>query len=118
MAYMSQEHKKELAPKIKSICKNYGVRATLGVRHHSTLVLNIWESGIDFLDGKEGDEQVNPYHIENHYNGKAKNFLVEVRDAMMEGNHDRSDIMTDYFDVGWYININIGQWNKPYKLKK
>jgi hypothetical protein len=31
-------------------------------------------------------------------------------------NHDNSDIMTDYFDVGWYLNINVGGWNKPYTV--
>ncbi len=30
--------------------------------------------------------------------------------------YDNSDIMTDYFDVAWYVDINIGKWNKPYKL--
>jgi hypothetical protein len=24
--------------------------------------------------------------------------------------------MTDYFDVGWYIEINVGKWNKEYNL--
>jgi hypothetical protein len=37
---------------------------------------------------------------------------------MMVGNHDRSDIQSDYFDVGWYVDINIGRWNKPYALVK
>ena len=41
MAYMNQEKKKELAPLIKSICKKHGIKATLGVRHYSELVLNI-----------------------------------------------------------------------------
>jgi hypothetical protein len=36
---------------------------------------------------------------------------------MMVGNHNRSDIMSDYHDVGWYVDINIGQWNKPYILE-
>jgi hypothetical protein len=35
---------------------------------------------------------------------------------MVVGNHDRSDSMTDYFDVGWYISINVGKWNKPYEM--
>jgi len=33
---------------------------------------------------------------------------------MNEGNHDNSDIMTDYFDVGWYISVRLGKWDKPY----
>ena len=116
MAFMNQEKKKELAPKIKEVCKKYGVKATLGVRHHSTLILNIKSSDIDFhlIEADCGYKQVNQYHIEYHYTGKAEKFLNEVIAAMMEGNHDRSDIMSDYHDVGWYIDINIGQWNKPY----
>jgi len=26
--------------------------------------------------------------------------------------------MTDYFDVGWYNDIRIGDWNKPYQMVK
>jgi len=34
------------------------------------------------------------------------------------GNHDRSDIQSDYFDVGWYKSVNIGKWNKPYEVTR
>ena len=49
MAYMSQENKASKAPKIAAICKQFGVKATLAVRHHSTLVLNISSGPIDFI---------------------------------------------------------------------
>ena len=49
MAYMSQEKKAEIAPAIKAICKKYGVKASVAVRHHSTLVLNIKSGKIDFI---------------------------------------------------------------------
>ena len=34
----------------------------------------------------------------------------------MKGNkwYDKSDAMVDYFDTAYYIDINIGKWNKPY----
>jgi hypothetical protein len=35
---------------------------------------------------------------------------------MNAGNWDKSDIQTDYFDVGWYIDVNVGRWDKPYAL--
>ena len=37
---------------------------------------------------------------------------------MNDGNHDNSEIQYDYFDVGWYIDVNIGRWNQPYQLIK
>lgn len=123
MAYVSQELKKSLAPVIKRICQKHGVKATLAVRNHSTLVLNVKSGSIDFFGdlANEGCDrrfgiQVNPYHYKNHFSGKSQKFLSEVIPAMNKGNHDNSDIMTDYFDVGWYIDVNIGKWNKPYEL--
>ena len=134
MAYVSQDRKKELAPAIKAVCKKYGVKATLAVRHHMTLVLNIKSGSIDFIsnfnktvsdrpggfrDGfvAENYIDVNTHWYHEHFDGKAKKFLSEVINAMNNGNHDNSDIQSDYFDVGWYIDVNIGSWNKPYILE-
>lgn len=114
MAYMSQEHKARLAPTIKSICKKYGIKASLAVRNHSTLVLNIKEGKIDF----GGDSiQVNTYWVHDHYEGVARRFLEEMVEAMKGPDFfDESDAMTDYFHRSHYIDINVGQWNRPYQL--
>jgi hypothetical protein len=119
MAFVNQQKKAELAPGIKAVLKKFAVRGTIAVRNHSTLVLNITESAIDFFANREehrGYAQVNVYGMNERYTGVALEFLKEVYAAMSAGNHDRSDMMTDYFDVGWYIDINIGSWAKPYKL--
>jgi hypothetical protein len=115
MAYISQDRKKELTPAIKAVLKKYDVKASISVDNHSTLVVTIASSGIDFLKGTDRDHiSVNTYWIEDHFTGRTKDCLLELKAAMMTGNHDNSDIMTDYFDVGWYIDIKIGKWNKPY----
>ena len=128
MAYVSQELKAKLAPKIKAICKKYGVKASLAVRNHSVLCLNIKSGKIDFINDynlnngnrlhspAKGSIQVNPYWYRDHFDGAAREFLSAVIPAMNAGNHDNSDIQTDYFDVGWYIDVNIGRWNKPYTV--
>ncbi len=131
MAYVSQENKKSKAPAIKEICKRYGVKATLAVRNYSTLVLNIASGSIDFIGNYNatlaGDEYARPYHSEQknyldvnhrhfdkHFTGVAKDFLTEVLAVMEKGNYDNSDSQTDYFDVGFYIDVNVGRWDKPY----
>lgn len=139
MAYMSQERKKSLTPAIKAVLKKYGVKGTLAVNNHSTLVLNIKSGSIDFIENfiqtdgegisarrmsqdqidyirKNRSLDVNPYWYKEHFSGKAKAFLSELLPVMNNGNHDNSDIQTDYFDVGWYVDVNIGKWNKPYVL--
>ena len=137
MAYFNQDRKQERAPVIKAILKKYGVKGSLAVRHRSTFVLNIKSGSIDFIENyiktdadknygnKMSADQVayirnnkaldvNPYWYQEHYTGEALSFLKEVFKAMNAGNHDNSDVQTDYFDVGWYVDVNIGQWNTPY----
>jgi hypothetical protein len=122
MAYVSQEMKKKLAPAIKTILKKYGIKGTLAVRHHSTLVLNIKSGKIDFAKDSTSDNynyQVNTYWTDTHYQGKAKKFFAEVIAAMKGPEFfDHSDAMSDYFHVSHYIDINLGDWNKPYVLEK
>lgn len=140
MAYFNQERKAERAPVIKAILKKYGVKGSLAVRNHSTFVLNIKSGKLDFIENfiatdanvmhgrkmsqdqiayirKNKSLDVNPYWFKEHYTGEVLAFLTEVFAAMNNGNHDNSDIQTDYFDVGWYVDVNIGNWNKPYVLE-
>jgi hypothetical protein len=113
MAYMSQENKKALTPGIQAVLKKHNMKGTVAIRHHSTLVVTIQKGLIDF----KGKDNVNEYYIAENYakNPAARDFLLELKEAMNVGNHDRSDSMSDYFDVGWWISINIGKWNKPYE---
>lgn len=133
MAYMNQERKAARTPAIKAVLKKYGVKGSLSVRNHSTLVLTLKSGKIDFIGNSNrvcgndhyqvsrgftpntsGYSDVNPYWFKEHYDGKALSFLKEVFTIMNDGNHDNSDIQSDYFDVGWYSDVNIGKWNKPY----
>lgn len=117
MAYMSQEKKKALAPAIKNILREHGLRGSLKVYHHSTLVLTINSGAIDF-PLTLGSADVNTYHVNSHWEGKAKDALNALVEVMNVGNHDRSDLMSDYHDVGWYVDIKIGTWEKPYVFEQ
>jgi hypothetical protein len=135
MAYFNQERKAQLAPAIKAILKKYKVKGSLAVRNHSSFVLNIKSGAIDFIGNynntvaaqpggfRSGNPavkslDVNPYWYQEHFDGRALDFFKEIFAAMNLGNHDRSDIQSDYFDVGWYVDVNVGAWNQPYELAK
>lgn len=141
MAYMSQEMKKELAPMIKAVLNKYGVKGSISVDHHSSLVVTLKEGVLDFIgqaneDNKvlcerrgqvfyeiKNEYQANPYYAHESGSKKIGSFFKELVAAMngqgsKVANHDNSDIQSDYFDVGWYISINVGKWNKPYVLVK
>ena len=135
MAYVSQDMKKALAPNIKAICKKYGIKASLAVRHHSSLVLNIRAGNIDFIGNSNWVDRerhldlrpnytpadkyisVNPYWYQDHFDGTALAFLNEIIPAMKGPNYfDESDAQIDYFHRSHYFDVNIGSWDKPYEL--
>jgi len=136
MAYMNQEKKAKISEVIKPILKKYGVKGTLSVQNHSTIVLTVKSGKIDFIgnsnrvcNDRYGESRgyrpsathidVNPYWFQDHFDGKAKAFLTEAFKALKsQGWYDRSDAQTDYFDTAYYTDINIGKWNKPYVLEQ
>ena len=113
MAYMNQERKAKLAPAIKAVLKKYGMKGTIAVRDYMVLVVNIKEGKLPF----DAYEQVNPYYVNELYEGDKRNFLKELLTAMRGDMwYDNSDAMIDYFDTAYYMDINVGKWNKPYTL--
>lgn len=135
MAFMSQENKKRKEAALKTIIPK-SWRWSLAVDHHSTLVLTIWEAPVDLIAAinkrasetyrpeffaarvRENHAQVNHYVLSNQFEGATLELFEKIKAACMEGNHDRSDIQSDYFDVGWYFQIDIGRWNKPFVVKQ
>jgi hypothetical protein len=138
MAYMNQERKAKIVAAVKPILAKYGVKATFAVRSHSTICLNIKSGKIDFIENYietdknksyakyMSDDQiayirknkmidVNPYWFQEHFSGKAKAFLTEVFKAMKSADwFDHSDVQTDYFHTAYYVDVNVGAWDKPY----
>jgi hypothetical protein len=121
MAYMNQAKKAKIAANLKPILKKYGVKGSLSVRNHMAICLTITEGKIDFnkdygADSKFGI-QVNPYWYQEHFTGRAKEFFSEVIPAMYSADYyDNTDAQIDYFDTAYYVDVNIGKWNKPYKM--
>lgn len=128
MAYMNQEKKKVIAQRVKPILEKYGVKGTFAVRNHSAICLNIQKGKIDFIrnyseiavsEGRARPSRasldVNMYWYKEQFSGEALLFLIEVERAL-KGQEwfDKSDIQSDHFHTAYYINVNIGQWNKPY----
>lgn len=140
MAYFSQEDKAKVTPLIKAIFKKYGVKGSIAVDNHTSLVVNIKSGKLDFLGADQKIQQkhfeqtrrdqvyerdyiqVNPYHVSDWHQeiGETKiaKFFEELNVAMRAaGYYNNSDAMTDYFDTAYYMNINVGRWNKPYILE-
>lgn len=129
-AYFSQDMKKAIEPEITKLMKSYGMTGRLSINNHSTVVLNVREGKIDFENEYNTDKKWNGgesrkwngyvqsanYHIDTTWkkDSNAQKFLTSAYKILNRNNHDNSDIQTDYFDVGFYVSINIGTWDKPY----
>ena len=114
MAFMNQQRKQDRMPAIKAVLNKYGMKGSVSVRNHMALVVTLNQGSIDF--GND-NHRVNTYWIDEHYKGTARDFLNELKDAMLGHDYyNNSDIQADYFDVSHYIDISIGKWNTPYQL--
>lgn len=62
------------------------------------------------------DMDVNHYYLDDsRYPRDVLEVLKKANDIMHEGHQNNSDIQSDYFDVSWYNNLKIGNWDKKYK---
>jgi len=114
MAYMNQERKAARMPAIKAVFKKYGIKGSVRVRHHSTLVATLRSGPIDFF-AQTDHYQVNEYWIEENFAGDARDCLLELKAALLGDDFfDHSDAQVDYFHRSHYIDIQLGEWNKPY----
>ena len=123
MAYMSQENKAKLQVEIGKVMPT-NWKWSLRVHHHSTLVLTIRQADVDLIKenmvSQERDKgqlsyvSLNEHNLQGYYSGKLLKIFESIKGAMNVGNHDRSDIQSDYFDVGWYVTINIGEYDAPF----
>jgi hypothetical protein len=138
MAYMNQERKARIVAAVKPVMQKYGLKGTFSVRSHSTICLNITSGPIDFVENyiqtdaalphanhmsqdsiarlRESQSiDVNPYWYQNHFSGTALKAIKDILKGMYSADYyDHSDAQTDYFNTAYYIDLNIGKWDKPY----
>jgi hypothetical protein len=126
MAYISKEEKQEKTVLLKQLGKKYGVTLTVARNNFDTIVLNISKGKIDFFNDylwetgffTDGNRylNVNHYYLNDQFkiNSLSLEFLTKAFEILNKGNYNNSDSMTDYFDIGFYVDINIGKFQKPY----
>lgn len=50
-------------------------------------------------------------------NDRAKEMFNNIESYLMSYNYDHSDLMTDYYDVGFYLDLVIGSGKTPFKVE-
>lgn len=126
MAYVSKDDKVKIVAAVKAVLPK-GWKASFRVEHYSRIICTISAAPFNLADKFDGENikrgyiqcpdyiDVNTYHP-NSYSRDAEftATLNAIIAALNTDNHDNSDIMTDYFDVGHYIGLRFGKYDKPF----
>jgi len=141
MAWVQKNTVTKVREALKVLNKEYGMKTSVSGTNSSSLKIRILSGKIDFvqnrLDMLEGDMryseeekanhrlyltkfnsgmQVNHYWLDTSFSGLALEYLEKVKAIMSVDHWDKSDIQSDYFNCAYYMNIDIGKWDKPYEL--
>lgn len=128
MAYMNQEKKAKIAAALKLVMPKdwkYSLATERG-----SIILTIRSAPVDliaawnaqgerpFMSDRETKAkdyvQVNHYHLAAAFRGDLLATFEAIKGALDTDNHDNSDLQSDYHDVGHYVSIHIGKWDKPF----
>lgn len=119
MAYITQEQKKEIAAILKTKAPK-GWKFSLSIKDHAKLVCTIQSAPVDimtFLNSKNTYKEIHhKFNINEIPNSEVKSVLLDFWAALNLNNYNNSDSMTDYFDVGHYVCLQVGKWDKPFKV--
>ena len=128
----------KIAAALKAVMPK-GWKYSLGVDNHSTIVLTIASAPVDLIaeaqkvvksrlldwqiaqgyadKTKPTEMSVNHYHLDGAFTGALLATFKKIVAALNLDNHDRSDLQSDHFDVGHYVEINVGAWNKAFVVR-
>lgn len=127
MAYITKEKKAIIIARVKAATPK-GWRVTFRMRHSSTIICTIRQADVDILAAVEAAYATHPSYETRgpvtHIQSLSPTTILKLPDplrkplsamyaALYSENYDNSDISTDYFDVGYYAHIAIGEWDKP-----
>ena len=119
MAYVTTTQVKQTREALKLAFPDFKfmVRKGLG-GSDSSINVSIMSGPLDF-GNPQGGKTVNPYHVGVHYEPHVIPFLEAVIKVIKYGTerqwYDNSDPMTDYFDTAFYLDVEMGRWDKPYE---
>lgn len=123
MAYASKELKAQVSGLLKEIIPK-GWRWSLSILEHRTIKLTIWSAPIDLPALYSGSEsstfiRLNAYRIASDCRDEGlRTIFAAIDKALNCENYDHSDAMTDYFNVGYYIEVCLGAWPRAFVVDR
>ena len=137
MAYISTDDVKHIRNELKKELPQY--KFSVVRDHHSSVSISLmkgpafndyeyfdrYNNTITTANLSDGEHhQINQFHLEDFYGKENADILSKIdtisRTAPAKNGgkvwYNDSDIMTDYFDIAYYVHISVGKWNKQYEI--
>lgn len=125
MPYISQEQKKEINVLLKDVMpKNW--KYSLSIHKDELIILTIKSADVDLIALHKGlanqnienitSIPLNQYHLHKAYDGEILESLEKINKVLNHTNYNNSMPECDHFDVGYYVSIQVGKWNRPFKV--
>lgn len=115
MAYITKEQVAEKRKAIKAaLPAKDGWKFSVRNEHHSSLHIDIMQYPKEYDFPLRAN--INQYYYDKDDSGwtdKQKEVIRVMLEIAKDGWWDKSDIMTDYFYTAWYINLGVGQYDRP-----
>ena len=112
MAYMSKENVTRIRNQLKAEFPQF--KFSVRNDNHTAVSVAIMSGPVLFDVARPNYSQINHYYPESYENSDILKRIIAI---INDGNYDHSDIYTDYFCVGWYVNLSQGKYDRPYILK-
>lgn len=114
MPFITSDEVKQVRTSLKKAFPE--IKFSVTKEHHSTLNVAIMEASVDF--GTDYD-QVNHLYIDRYYQGEAAKTLAEVANFVQDIKAQETTHQdADYGSIpNYYFRLNVGKWDKPYKLR-
>lgn len=126
MAYINAQEVKAVRNELKA--KFPHIKFSVTKHHHSSVQVAIMK-GPKSLESLLGDDEYSRknrasslnHHYPDNY-GEHAELIKEISEIAHNAPgraggtkyFNDSDIMTDYFSTSFYVNLEIGKWNKPF----
>jgi hypothetical protein len=118
MPYITSDAvKAKRAEIIAALPRKEGWKVSVTRDHGSTIRIVLLEGPVPLTAAANGYEQVNPYHAEEWApSAKAAAILRKVLKIAFAGNRTLYED-SDYGNIpAFYVNLNVGKWDLPYKV--
>lgn len=112
MPFIEKETVKEIRKEIKATFP--GMKFSVRLEDHTSICVALMEGKVEV---EKGNIQLNPYYLERMENEELKSIFIKVKEIINSHKEQKEEQYDgDYGSIpSFYINLEVGRWDRHYK---